>query len=637
MLLQFIRERAQTWFAWVLISMLILVFAVWGVNSYFEPEAVVTVAKVNGSKIGENEYQRAFEAQKAQLRAQFGGNIDPALFESLGIKKQVLNRLVDEEVQVQTSLELGYRISDLQLAAHINQIQAFQREGKFDKELYEQVLSRVSTKPALWELEQRRALLLEQPLRGILATAFVTNADIATIAKLRDEKREVGYGTMPLAHFTDAAAIPDDELNKYFEANRDSYTAPEQVKVDYVELSAESIAKALPVTDELLKERYEQNKASYTTEERRQASHILIEVKATDKQEAIDQAKTKAEEVLAKVKAGEPFDKLAETYSQDPGSAKQGGDLGFFGRGVMDKAFEDAAFALKKSEVSGLVRSGFGFHIIKLVDIEAPKVKTFDEVRQALADEIKKGEAESQYYGQLDQLETLAFEHHDDLTQLADTLKLTVKSTDWFARTGGADPVSSNPKVLKAAFTQDVLNGSNSEVLELSTNHVAVIRLKEHRAAQQKPLAEVKDQVTAALKKDRAKQKAREAVAGALEKLKQGDDPVAVLAASGGEWKKATLIGRNEAGIDHGVLRAAFEAAKPAADKPVFGQAESANGEFAVYGVYRVELGSREALDKEAQKVLVDSGSQSRGQSEFSGIVETWKKSAKIELFADKI
>ena len=630
MLMQSIRDRAQTWIAWVIIGLLIIAFAVWGIDAYFEPEANVTVARVNDVKISEAEFQRAYEMQRAQLQQQFGGNIDPQMFEALGLKQQVLDRLIADEVRLQHALDDGYRVSDVQLAQHINQIQAFQKDGKFDAEVYRQVLSRVSLKPDEWEAQQRRALLLEQPMQGVMTSAFVTQQEVAHILRLRDQKRELAYAVLPLADVEKSIEVSDDDARKEFDARRDQYMNPEQIKVDYVELSLDEMAKSIAVDDAALKERYEQHKAQYTTEERRKASHVLIQLAGDAKPEEVEKAKAKAQEVLTKARAGEAFEKLAETYSDDPGSAKQGGDLGFFGRGVMDKAFEDAAFALEKGAISDVVRSGFGFHIIKLTDIEAQKIKPFEEVRAQIEQEAKHGDAEGKFYEQLDQLETLAFEQPDNLKTITERLQLPVKTSAFFGRAGG-EGVLRNPKVTKAAFTSEVLAGSNSEVIEVGANHVIVLRMNEHKAATQKEFDQVRNEVIAKLKQERAKAKLSETAQATLKQLQEGGDAGALAKERGGEWKRPGLVGRSEAGVDQAILKSAFEAAKPADTKPVFGQVSLANGDVALFAVYSVQDGATTA-DKESAKVLQDSQSQARGQAEFAGLVEEWKGKAKVTI-----
>jgi peptidyl-prolyl cis-trans isomerase D len=637
MLMQFIRERAQTWVAWMIVGLLVLVFAVWGINSYFEPESSVTVAKVGDTKISMPQFQAAYENQRAQLQAQLGGRIDPSLLESLGLKNQVLQRLVDQEVQVQATIAEGYRVGDVQVAQFINQIQAFQADGKFDKELYEQVLSRMMTSPAEWEQQQRRNLLLDQPLRGILASSFVTSRDVDHVLRLKNQQRDLGLTTLSLSRYTADVAVPDDELQAYFAQHRDNYMHPEQVRVDYLELSLSGLASQVTAPDEALTAAYEQEKQKFTSEERRRTSHILIEVAPDADQAVQDKARALAEEVLTKVRAGESFETLAETYSNDPGSAKQGGDLGYFGRGVMDKAFEDAAFSLAEGEVSGVVRSGFGFHIIKLTGIEAQHIKPFEEVRAQLETEYRHSEAEKRFYEMQEQLESLSFEHPDTLSFAADHLGLTVQTTDWLSRAAG-EGVASNPKVRTAAFSSDVLNGgNNSELVELGPNDVLVLRIKEHKATAQKTLDEVRADVTDAIKQEKAKGRLRAEAEALLKRLADGEDPTTVAAAAATEWKRLGFVGRDDKTVDAAVMKAAFESARPAADKPLTQSLTLNNGDVVLFALYAVRDADSAQADAEARKVLQDSQAQAAGQAAFAGIVETWRQPVPITTYPEKL
>lgn len=636
MLMQFIRERAQTWIAWVIVGLLVLVFAVWGVNSYFEPDSVVTVAKVNDVKITIGQFQQAYEAQRAQIQQQLGGRVDPALFESFGLKEQVLQRLVDEEVQVQRTVDDGYRVGNAQLARHINQIQAFQTDGRFDKELYEQVLSRMMTSPAEWEMLQRRNLLLEQPAMGVIATAFATNHDTDYVLRLREQQRDIGYFTLPLARYTADVEVTEEEVQAYYDDNRDRYQYPEQVQVEYLELSLDELGKQVSVTDQAIADLYEQQKSRFVSEERRRASHILIDL-APDADDATEKAaRAKAEDVLAKLKAGEAFEALAQTNSTDTGSAKQGGDLGFFGRGVMDKAFEDAAFALAKGEVSGIVRSGFGLHIIKVTDIEQEKIKPLEEVRAELEQELRRTEAEQRFYDLQEQLASLTFEQPDTLTVASERLSIPVQTSGWFSRASG-EGIASNPKVRAAAFTNDVLNGgNNSEPIELERSAIVVLRVKEHKQATPKPLEEVRTEITDTLRTSKATAKLQEEAQVLLKRMENGEDPAAVAQSVGAEWKKPGYIGREDSGVDQAIVKAAFASPKPA-DKPAIQLLKLGAGDAALLVVYAVRDGDIAKVDAEARKVLQDSQSQARGQAAFKSLVDGWRSDATVVTYPDRI
>ena len=249
MVLQAIRDRAQNWIAWVIVGILIVVFAVWGINVYFEPEADVTVAKVNDVKITQSTYQRAYDQQRQQLASRLGSNVSEEFLEAMGLKRQVLDRLVEEEAQIHVSSDLGYRIGTAQLVNHINQVQAFQKEGRFDRELYEQVLSSNALRPVVWEQEQRRVLLLTQPYRGVTSTHFVVKPELDAVLRLREQTRSLGYALLSLAKFEEGVQVSDEDIKAYYDKNQDRFKTAEEVKIDYIELNIADLAKAVPIDE----------------------------------------------------------------------------------------------------------------------------------------------------------------------------------------------------------------------------------------------------------------------------------------------------------------------------------------------------------------------------------------------------
>ncbi len=637
MLMQAIRDRAQSWIAWVIVALLILVFAVWGVNAYFEPESDVSVGRVNDVDIKLRQFQNAYNQQRARIQGQFGSNIDPALLENLVSKDLVLQSLVEQEVRVQVAEDNGFSIGDAQLASFINQIQEFQTEGRFDRELYEQLVSRLAMSPAQWEFEQRRALLLNQPLLGILNTALVSEKNVNNIVRLRDQERSVGYVIFPLENYLDEITVDDSAVQEHYDRNLEAFANPEQVSIEYIRLAMADLAAKVDVDEDALLASYEEQAENFGTEERRKASHILIQVDSDADEAGLEEARKKAEEVLAKAREGEAFEELAKTYSDDPGSAGQGGDLGFFGRGIMDKSFEDATFALEKGQVSEIVRSGFGFHIIKLTDIEPRKIKPFEEVREILEQEYRNTEADGQFFELVEQLETAAFENPDTLSVAAEVLDMEVVESELFSRTKG-EGIADNPKIRTAAFQSDVLeNRNNSELIEVTTNDVVVLRVKQHKPSTTKPLEEVREQITEILRKNQGKDKAKSSGEAFLAQMREGGDPTELATGLDLEWKRPGFIGRNDDSIDRSLVRVVFETARPTEEQPSVGTFQLPSGDYAVYSVYEVRDGDPASLSDEDKTVLKDTQIRVGGQAEFGAMIEMWKQSADVVLFPEQL
>src|SRR3569623_921337 len=549
-MLEFIRDRAQGWFAWAIVILLVIPFAMWGVHEYIDPEVSVNVAEVDGKEIPVSEYQQTFQQQRARLQSMLGSNFNSALLDDPRMKSDVLEGIIDREILLSHAEHAGLRASDARVASEIRAIPAVQNDGQFDKELYERLLRSQGLSVKAFEHLVRNDVLLQQLRSG----------------------------------------VDDTAVAQYYKDNQAQFHTPEQVSVDYIELLLKDLAGSeQPITEDDLRQRYEEHKSEFTVPEERRARHILIQVGSDAKQTDIDAARAKIQDILAKVRKGEDFAALARQYSQDPGSAASGGALGFFGHGTMDKAFEAARFALKPGEVSEPVRSAFGFHIIKLDEIKGGQGKAFEEVRLQLERDLKRQRAEEQYFAKAEQLSTLTFENADNLQAASKALKLPVHSSEPFTRDQGTG-VAANPKVRAAAFADDVLTaGHNSEPIELGADHVVVVRVKDHKPESVRPLDEVRSQIQNNLRVAAAKKKSEEAGQAMIAQIEKGADAASVAKNAQLNWERPGLIGRNAPAVNPDIVQQAFTLARPAADKPVSGGTSLASGDFAVLAIYDVK------------------------------------------------
>ncbi|MEW6354120.1 MAG: SurA N-terminal domain-containing protein [Pseudomonadota bacterium] len=629
-MLQTIRDRAQGWLAYIIIGLLIIPFALWGIQEYASNEADVNVARVDDVNISQRDFQRSYEQQRERMRTLLGENA--ALLDETRIKQSVLDGLIRTELLRRFTGELGLRVSDAQLAQQIQSMPEFQSNGQFSRATFSELLRRQGLTPERFESLVRATLLTEQLNSGITSTAMITRTQLDEAIRLKNQQREIGYLVLPWSNFKKDVTVDEAAVMRYYEDNRERFVTPEQVRVEYVELAAQDLAAQVTVDEQELRKLYDEQRAAFTQEEQRRAGHILIK---SDKN--AEAAKAKAEELLKRLRAGEPFDKLAKENSEDAATAQQGGDLGFFGKGVMDKAFEDSVFALKTGELSGVVRSAFGFHIIKLTEIKPAQTQTFEQVRADLEKELRQRKAQQLFFEKAEPLANLVYEHPDTLAVAAKELGLTVKTSDLFGRHSGGG-IGADPKVVSAAFSEDVLTrGFNSEPIDIGENRRVVVRLKEHKPAAPRALAEVKQEITEQLLTEAAQQKA-EAAAQAIEKrLRAGEDAQAIAKDYQVQWQKIGPLGRDATSADPAIVRAAFALGKPAANRAAVGGTRLASGDYAVIAVFAVKEGSPASVESAARLAMQRQLQRSQAGQEYENFVAELRNEAEITIHQDKL
>ena len=635
-MLHFIRERAQGWIAWTIIGLLIIPFALWGINQYFDGGGQAVVATVNGAEISQQEFQQTFSEQRSRMQQMLGEQYDSGLFEPQ-IKKRVLEDLVNRELLLQNADESGYRISDESILATIHGIESFRQDGVFSAEIYRQQLQAQGQSPALFERRLQRALMTSQLPAGLANTAFVTDAELDAIIRLQEQKRHIAYLVLPVAKYEDKNDASDDAVAKYYDANRDRYMTPEQVRVEYVELQAGELGKQTEPSEDELRKFYDSRETQFAVPEERHARHILIQVPEGADEATVKQAEGKALDILKRIRAGESFAELAKANSDDPGSAQLGGDLGFFGRGLMEPDFEKVVFALNKGDVSEPVLTSFGFHIIKLEDIHTEQRKPYDEVKDELREQYRKDAAEREFFDLSEKLTNLAYETPDSLTAAAEKLGLKLKESPFLTRSGAAG-LFANPRLVDVAFSEEVLkNGYNSEPIEIGENHVVVLRTKEHQEAAQKELAEVKDQIVQQILGERAGERVKETGASLIKRLAAGEAMQVIAQELKLEWQQAGEIGRSGDSVPSVIANQAFRFQKPAGETPSFGSVAMQNGDFALIAVSKVIDGDAAALDQSARQALRQRIVNMRGAAADDALIGMLKANAKVSIKSDDL
>ncbi|SFO81276.1 SurA N-terminal domain-containing protein [Pseudomonas borbori] len=624
-MLQNIRDNSQGWIAKTIIGLIVVLLALTGVEAVFTGTSnSQNAAEVNGEKVTLNALSQAVEMQRRQLLQQLGRDFDASLLDEKLLREAALKGLIERTLLLQVAADAKFGFSPQALDQLILQTPEFLVDGQFDADRFDQVIRQLGYTRMQFRQMLEQEMLIGQLRAGISGSAFVTDAQVMAFARLEKQTRD--FATLTLKADSSAVQLSDDDIKAYYDAQASQFMSPEQVVLEYVELNKDAFFDQVEVSDEDLQSAYENEIANLA--EQRQAAHILVEVS-----DALDdkQAKAKIEEAQKRLQQGEDFAVLAKEFSDDPGSAVNGGDLGYAGPGVYDPAFEEALYALSEGQVSAPVRSEFGWHLIKLLAVQAPEVPSFASLQEKLVRDLKARQLERRFVEASKQLEDAAFEA-SDLAQPAQELGLDIKTSEAFGREGG-EGLAANRQVVQAAFSAEVLeDGSNSSAIELDPNTVVVLRVKEHKKPEQLALEQVAESIREQLTRVRASEAAKAEGEALLAALKEGKTPVEQ-AESGQAWEVVEAATRSQEGIDPIVLQALFRLPKPnAAGQSTFTGVTLENGDFVVVrlnGVSEPEM----PLAAEEKAMYSRFLASRSGQQDFVAFRKQLEAKADIERF----
>ncbi|AEG02608.1 SurA N-terminal domain-containing protein [Methylomonas methanica] len=615
-----IREKVQGVFASIILVLICVLFGLWGIQNYLgggkeTPEITV----------GDKEF---FQRDVNQAYQQFAQNLAGMKFDEDTLKKQALQKLIRDEVLLQYAQEQKLIVTDDAARDFIQSLEYFQKDGKFDKTQYQALLGSQGMSSEEFVGRIKKALMMEQVQRAIVDSGFVTPAEVTAFYKIQNQKRDVEYIPVPLLVSNQAPS--EEDITAYYQQHQDAYQTPEQVSIQYVELSLDALANDVDATEDQLKAYYDEQKAQFSTPERRKISHILFafDKDAASEEQALQKALKAKQELATK-----DFATLAKELSDDKLSAKNGGDLGLFNVGVMEKAFEDAASQLKLDEVSEPVKSAFGYHLIKVTELVPGEVKSYEAVKPELAKAYKKSQAESKFGELGEKLSEVSYENPDSLDAAAALLGDSVKETPLFTR-GSGEGVASDEKVRLAAFSEDVLKGMNSEPVEVGSDKLVVLRMKAHVPAANKELQDVKTEVIAALQKERARQQTAETANKLKDELSAGKSITEVAQAAKLSVKKLDGLARTSTDIEPLVNQAIFRAAKPQANQPSIVVIDEPNGGKIVASVNRVTEGEMTEADKAKQALIEKNMATAFGRAQFEAVLNQLQADADIRIRA---
>jgi len=616
----------------IFLALITLPFAFFGVDSYVRNMGAGNdVASVGDSKISAPEFDQALRERQDQLRRALGENFKSDMMNTPEAKLAVLNSLIDRRLLLLEANKNQLLTSDEMLRDFINKVPSLQVDGKFSQERYETVIRAQGKSQPQFEAMLRQDLTLQQLVGAVSDTAFVSDSQAEAMLRLQSEERQFSESRVAPEQFADKVKIEAAAVQKFYDDNKARFEVPEQIKAEYIVLSLDALMAQVTVGDAEVKDWYEGHKDRYVQGEERRASHILIEAKAAADKE---KAKAKAEEVLKEVQ-GSPakFADLAKKYSQDTGSAANGGDLGFFGHGMMVKPFEEAVFKLKDGEISGLVESDFGYHIIKLTGVKASKQRPFEEVRADIEGELKHQAAARKFTEEAETFSNMVYEQSDSLQPAADKFKLKLQQSALIpknpdpAATAALGPLS-NAKVLTALFSDDsIKNKRNTEAVEVAPNTLLAARVLEHVEASSVPFDKVKADIEKQLVREESAKLAKSSGEATLAELKKAGDDKKLT------WSPVKTISRMQGQqVPQDALKAIFRADAeklPAYEGAAVGDA---------YTLYKIEkVIPLEKIDAEKRKSLQNEYSNIVAKEDLSAYLSSLRARYKISINKAKL
>jgi peptidyl-prolyl cis-trans isomerase D len=623
-MLESIRESSQGIVAKIILGFIILTFAVAGIGSYTN-NADTSVAEVNGEKISQADFDKAYQAQRNRMVQQFGDMFDTLSSNTeymANFRDSIIDSLINERLVDQITDGMSLRVSDQRIKKTIREMPEFQVEGKFDNNRYLAIINQAGFyQSSNFRDYLRTEMRRRQLTQSLIASEFSLPYQEEQITELQNQLRDFRYASLSSTQFEQDIEVNETEINEYYLANQNRYQNQEKIKVDFIALDVNDIALNVEVTDEDIERYYQENIANYKQDEQRRISHILIEF--GDDEAA---AKNQIEQLSKQLSDGAEFAVLATEFSADTFSGENGGDLEWLEPGVMEEAFEKAAFALSTvGSVSDVVKTDFGFHLIKLTDFKAEQLTALASIAEELKVTVSKQKAEDKFFELQQEMARLSFEFPDSLDDAASAIDSEVQTSDWLSRLGNAAPFNS-PKVIEAVFSDLIISDQvNSDIIEVSDTLAIVLRVNQYQQANVKPLSEVSELIKQSLISQKASDKARILADELLSSFKAGDDISEKLSANNSAFEVKVDIGRQGSDTDGSIVTEAFKLPHPSEGKVSASTVLLNNGDLAIVELQAVKLG-----DVEPAANFTQQQTQQLAQISYQSFVDTLRLTAEI-------
>jgi peptidyl-prolyl cis-trans isomerase D len=629
-MLQTIRDRFTGVMAMLIIGAIGVALTITLIDTDTVTGTGAFAARVNGEEIPTEDYRQIYQANLLQQQETTRTELSDEAIDQL--RRNVLESMVRNRVVSQFAHRSGYRVSDSRVAEYIRGLEVFQIDGKFSREGYLAALAGQGISTTTFENEQRAALEIQQLQRGIIESSFFTPAEFRRFVTLESERRIVAYALIEPEKLAAEVSVSDADVKAYYDSHPDRFESPESVSLDYVEALLTDLGGDAPVDDARLRALYEENPDRFRTAEQRHARHILVAVD-TDTDSAA--AEKRAADLRQRLDSGAEFAALAREFSDDPGSAAQGGDLGWAGRGTYDAAFEEALYGLQAGAISAPVKTEFGHHIIQLLEVRPGTQRSFEEVRGELVQEVRSRDVQDRYQALTEKMDDAALENPGSLDAVAQATGMPVKHIDLFTR-AGAPPFGANQDIIGAAFSAALIeDGENSPLIEVSDGHAVILRVTEHRPARLRPLEEVRAETEASARAQKAAALAAERGAGLLARVRGGADLVEAAKEAGASMVKPAPLSRASTEAPADLVAAVFRAPKPRDDEPVIDGLTLGTGAYAVYRLEAVSPGRPDAIPREQRDARKSLLARQAGAADMTALALDLRNRASVMVAPD--
>ncbi len=634
-MLQMIRDQVKGWLAVVIFTIMIIPFAFWGINYYFEQSGGIIAIEVNGEEITLADFQRAYQDMRAQWQSMSGSPVREET-EPL-IKQRVTEDLIQDELLGQAGKKAGLYVSDEEAWQLIRQIPAFNDDNGFNMAMFEVTASQNGLTPPGFLAMIKEDMAIDQLRSAVVTTEFVTQPEVSGYSGILFQDRDLSYAMLSSDELKETIEPTDEEIQAYYE-QEGRFMEPERVRIGYLVLSLAKIAEEVYLEDGELEAYFDDNRQNYQVEGTRKVKQILVNLPEEPAEETVEEMKAKATELYELVLQGENWEDVVVNHSGQYEDVIEFSEFGFLTKGAMEEEVDEVVFSMQEGEISEPVQSRLGFHIMSVDEIQEGTDATLDTRREEVEQDLRREKAEQQLYELTDRLAGLTYENPDTLEVAAEELGLKLQSSDYLSREDPGAGIVSEPGVMAAAFSDEVLlEENNSELLELENDRYMVLRVLDHLPAFKTSMGEVRDEIVTRLKFEQARDRTREKGETILEQLRQGKSKEDLAQEFSLEWITAQGVNQDDESVNRAVLRSAFRAGVPENDQAIFDGTSLGTGDYAVIIVHSVSKTDSDEIETEELDIVRGQLLQARAASAWAGFNESLQAEADITIYEESL